>query len=51
MELKIVPKGIEYLKLQQLILRSALMELKNRIREEGGMDPKVQHIPKIYFPT
>ena len=51
MELKIVPKGIEYLKLQQLILRSALMELKNRIREESGMDPKVQHIPKIYFPT
>ena len=51
MELKTVPKGIEYLKnLQELILKSASMELKNCIEEEGSVDfPKVQHIPKIYL--
>uniref|UniRef100_A0A2N9I7S4 NB-ARC domain-containing protein n=1 Tax=Fagus sylvatica TaxID=28930 RepID=A0A2N9I7S4_FAGSY len=49
MELKTVPKGIEHLNLQELIVRSVSMELKNRIEEEGGVDfPKVQHIPKIY---
>ena len=49
MEVKTVPKGIEYLKnLQQLYLESVLMELQNSIEEEGSIDfPKVQHIPNI----
>ena len=49
MELETVPKGIEYLKnLQELILESVSMQLKNRIK--GGVDfAKVQHIPKIYM--
>ncbi|XP_030943717.1 disease resistance protein RPM1-like [Quercus lobata] len=51
MELKTVPKGIEYLQnLQELVLASVLMELQNRIEGEGSVDfPKVQHIPKIYI--
>ena len=50
MELKTLPKAVEYLNLQELIVRSVSMELNNRIWEEGGVDfPKVQHIPKIYF--
>ena len=49
-ELKTVPKGIEHLNLQELIVRSVSVELNNRIEEEGGVDfPKVQHIPKIYL--
>ena len=52
MELKTVPKGVEYLNLQELIVISVSMELINRIEEEGGVDfPKVQHIPKIYRST
>ena len=49
MELKTVPKGIEYLKnLQQLFLESVSMELQNGIEGEGSVDfPKVQHIPNI----
>ncbi|KAK4570705.1 hypothetical protein RGQ29_029519 [Quercus rubra] len=48
MELKTVPKGIEYLQnLQQLDLESVLMELENHILNEDF--PKVQHIPKIYI--
>ena len=49
MELKTVPKGIEYLKnLQQLYLESVSMELQNSIEGEGSIDfPKVQHIPNI----
>ncbi|KAL4596989.1 hypothetical protein ACB092_12G203400 [Castanea dentata] len=50
MELKTVPKGIEYLNLQQLFLRSVSIELKDRNEGEGGVDfPKVQHIPTIYL--
>ena len=51
MELKTVPKGIEYLKnLRQLDLKSVSMELKNRIEREGRLDfPKVKHIPKVYI--
>uniref|UniRef100_A0A2N9H1K2 NB-ARC domain-containing protein n=1 Tax=Fagus sylvatica TaxID=28930 RepID=A0A2N9H1K2_FAGSY len=50
MELKKVPKGVEHLNLQELILRSVSLELKNRIQGEGSVDfPKVQHIPKIYL--
>ncbi|KAM3681568.1 hypothetical protein ACJW31_12G006700 [Castanea mollissima] len=51
MELKTVPKGIEYLKnLRQLDLKSVSMELKNRIKREGSLDfPKVKHIPKMYI--
>ena len=51
MELKTVPKGIEYLQnLQELALASVLMELQNRIEGEGSVDfPKVQHIPNIYI--
>ena len=50
MELKTMPKGVENLNLQELIVRSVSVELKNRIKEEGGVDfPKVQHIPKIYL--
>ncbi|KAF3947225.1 hypothetical protein CMV_026612 [Castanea mollissima] len=46
MELKTVPKGIEYLRnLEQLDLESVSMELENRILSEDF--PKVQHIPKI----
>ncbi|KAL4594284.1 hypothetical protein ACB092_12G009800 [Castanea dentata] len=46
MELKTVPKGIEYLQnLQQLDLGSVSKELKNRILSEDF--PKVKHIPKI----
>ena len=43
MELKTVPKGIEYLKnLQQLYLESVSMELQNSIEGEGSVDfPKV----------
>ena len=51
MELDTVPKGIEYLEnLQELILESVSMQLKNRINlGEGSVDfAKVQHIPKIY---
>ncbi|KAM3729390.1 hypothetical protein ACB098_12G007900 [Castanea mollissima] len=49
MELKTVPKGIEYLKnLQQLYLEPVSMELQNSIEGEGSVDfPKVQHIPNI----
>ena len=49
MELKTVPKGIEYLKnLQQLYLESVSMELQNSIEGEGSVDfPKVQDIPII----
>ena len=47
MELKTVPKGIEYLQnLQELYLKSISMELENRIHNEDF--PKVQHIPKMY---
>ena len=47
MELKTVPKGIEYLQnLQQLTLKSVSMELENRSQNEDF--PKVQHIPTIY---
>ena len=51
MDLKIVPKGIEYLKnLRQLDLKSVSMELKNLIEREGRLDfPKVKHIPKVYI--
>ncbi|XP_065616559.1 disease resistance protein RPM1-like [Quercus suber] len=51
MELKTVPKGIEYLQnLQQLYLKSVSMELKNHIEGEGSVDfPEVQHIPNIYI--
>ena len=50
MELKTVPKGIEYLNLEKLFLRFVSIELKDRIEGEGGVDfPKVQHIPKIYL--
>ena len=50
MELKTVPKGIEYLNLQELLSRFVSMELNNRIAGEGSVDfPKVQHIPKIYL--
>ena len=50
MELKKVPKGVEHLNLQELILRSVSLEFKNRIQGEGSVDfPKVQHIPKIYL--
>ena len=50
MELKTMPKGIEHLNLQELILRSVSVALKNRIQEEGSVDfPKVQHIPKIHL--
>ncbi|XP_075648640.1 disease resistance protein RPM1-like [Castanea sativa] len=52
MELETVPKGIEYLEnLQELILESVSMQLKNRINlGEGSVDfAKVQHIPKIYM--
>ncbi|KAK9995137.1 hypothetical protein SO802_024840 [Lithocarpus litseifolius] len=45
MELKTVPKGIEYLNLQELILKFASMELENCIVDS----PKVRHIPKIYY--
>ncbi|KAK4590529.1 hypothetical protein RGQ29_020900 [Quercus rubra] len=47
-ELKTVPKGIEYLKnLQELVLASVSMELQHRIEGEGSVDfPKVRHIPK-----
>ncbi|KAL4594273.1 hypothetical protein ACB092_12G008900 [Castanea dentata] len=46
MELKTVPKGIEYLQnLQQLDLESVSMELENCILNEDF--PKVQHIPQI----
>ena len=48
MELKTVPKGIEYIQnLYQLCLYSVSMELQNRIRNVDF--PKVQHIPKIYI--
>ncbi|KAM3729392.1 hypothetical protein ACB098_12G008100 [Castanea mollissima] len=51
MQLNTVPKGIEYLQnLQELLLKSVLMELQNRIKGEGSVDfPKVQHIPNIYI--
>ncbi|KAM3681563.1 hypothetical protein ACJW31_12G006200 [Castanea mollissima] len=52
MELETVPKGIEYLEnLQELILESVSMQLKNRINlgEGSGDFAKVQHIPKIYM--
>uniref|UniRef100_A0A2N9GRE3 Uncharacterized protein n=1 Tax=Fagus sylvatica TaxID=28930 RepID=A0A2N9GRE3_FAGSY len=50
MELKTVPKGIEHLNLQELILRSVSVALKNSIQEEGSVDfSKVQHIPKIHL--
>ena len=47
-ELKTVPKGIEYLtNLQELVLASVSMELQHRIEGEGSVDfPKVRHIPK-----
>jgi disease resistance protein RPM1 len=49
-ELKIVPKDVEHLNLQELIVKSGSMELKNCIKGEGSMDfPRVQHIPKIYL--
>ena len=52
MELKTVPKGIEYLNLQELILRSPSLELKNRIEGKDSVDfPKVQHIPMMYLLT
>ena len=42
-------QGVENLNLQELNVKYVLVELKNRIEEEGGVDfPKVQHIPKIY---
>ncbi|XP_050251613.1 disease resistance protein RPM1-like isoform X5 [Quercus robur] len=49
MELKTVPKGIEYLKnLQQLYLESVSMELQNSIEGEGSVHfPKVRQIPNI----
>ena len=48
MELKTVPKGIEYLQnLQELYLEFVSMELKNRIHSVDF--PKVQHIPKRYI--
>ena len=47
-ELKTVPKGIEYLQnLQELTLKSVSMELKNRIQNVDF--PKVKHIPKRYI--
>ena len=50
MELKTVPKGIEYLNLKKLFWTYASMELKSCIEGEGSMDfPKVRHIPKIYI--
>ena len=50
MELKTVPKGIEHLNLQELILKSVSVAFKNRIQEEGSVDfPKVKHIPKIHL--
>ncbi|XP_050253664.1 disease resistance protein RPM1-like [Quercus robur] len=46
MEVKTVPKGIEYLQnLKMLYLKSVSMELENRIQNEDF--PKVQHIPTI----
>ena len=48
MELKTVPKGIEYLQnLHLLCLNSVSMELQNCICSVDF--PKVQHIPKIYI--
>ncbi|XP_023917145.1 disease resistance protein RPM1-like [Quercus suber] len=49
MELKTVPKGIEYLKnFQRLYLEFVSMKLQNSIEGEGSVDfPKVQHIPNI----
>ncbi|KAL4605103.1 hypothetical protein ACB092_09G004400 [Castanea dentata] len=48
MELKTVPKGIEYLQnLQELYLKSVSMELRNRICSMDLL--KVQHIPKRYI--
>ena len=48
MELKTVPKGIEYLQnLQELYLKSASMEFNNCIHSVDF--PKVKHIPKKYI--
>jgi len=50
MELKTVPKSIEYLNLQKLFWTYASTGLKSSIEGEGSMDfPKVQNIPKIYI--
>ena len=52
MELETVPTGIEYLEnLQELILESVSMQIKNRINlGEGSVEfAKVLHIPKIYM--
>ena len=50
MELKTVPKGIEYHNLQKLFWTYASTELKSCIEGEGSMDfPKVWNIPKIYI--